>query len=154
MPVIPAHKIPESVLVVIYTLQLDVLLIKRADHTDFWQSVTGSKDSATESLPATALREVFEETGVSAQPVQLQDWKISNVYDIYPQWLYRYAPGVTRNTEKVFGLCLPACCPIRLNLSEHTASQWLAYQDAADKCFSPSNAEAILLLPRFIKLGK
>ena len=148
----PAYKIPESVLVIIYTLQLDVLLIRRADHLDFWQSVTGSKDSADESFLNTALREVEEETGIIAHEVQMCDWELSNVYDIYPQWQYRYAPGVTRNTERVFGLCLTERCPVRLSDREHTASQWLSYKNAAEKCFSPSNAEAILLLPRFLNL--
>ena len=146
----PAYKIPESVLVVIYTPQLEVLLIKRADHLKFWQSVTGSKDSVDESSLETAMREVKEETGIVAQAGQMRDWGFSNVYDIYPQWLYRYPLGVTRNTEQVFGLCLAKRHPVRLSPREHTASQWLSYQDAAAKCFSPSNAEAILLLPRFI----
>lgn len=52
----PCFKIPESVLVVIYTQALDVLLIKRVDAADFWQSVTGSKDRADETFEATADR--------------------------------------------------------------------------------------------------
>lgn len=143
-------KIPESVLVVMYTPQLDVLLIERVDQPGFWQSVTGSKDAVDEPLQETALREVREETGINATPDQLCDWGISNVYDIYPAWRHRYAPGVTRNTEHVFGLCLPTACAVTLSPREHTAWQWLAHQAAADKCFSPSNAEAILLLPRFM----
>ena len=150
MVAIPAYKIPESVLVVIYTLQLEVLLIKRADHLNFWQSVTGSKDSENESLLETAVREVEEETGIDALSGQMRDWGLSNVYDIYPQWLHRYPPGVTRNIEQVFGLCLAKRHPVSLSPREHTASLWLTYQDAAAKCFSPSNAEAILLLPRFL----
>ena len=143
-------KIPESVLVVIYTPQLDVLLIERADHKGFWQSVTGSKDVLDEPLLETALREVWEETGIAAAHAQLRDWQLSNVYDIYPAWRHRYAPGVTRNTEHVFGLCLPGTCAVRLSLHEHTAWRWLPYRAAADECFSSSNAEAILLLPKFI----
>ena len=143
-------KIPESVLVVIYTPQLDVLLIERADHPGFWQSVTGSRDAVDEPLLETALREVGEETGIVTSSAQLRDWGLANVYDIYPAWRHRYAPGVTRNTEHVFGLCLPTACAVTLSPREHTASQWLAHQAAADKCFSPSNAEAILLLPRFM----
>ena len=149
MTTIIKYKIPESVLVIVYTMQLDVLLIKRADHANFWQSITGSKDSSAESLIDTALREVMEETGIAVKPGQMHDWQLSNVYDIYPQWQYRYAPEVTRNTEHVFSLCLPNRCPVRLSVHEHTDFQWLAHQDAAKKCFSPSNAEAILLLPRF-----
>ena len=143
-------KIPESALVVIYTPQLDVLLIKRADHRGFWQSVTGSRDTLDEPLRETALREVQEETGIVAMAAQLRDWGFSNVYDIYPAWQHRYAAGVTRNTEHVFGLCLPAACAVTLSPREHTAWQWLEHRAAADKCFSPSNAEAILMLPNFV----
>ena len=143
-------KIPESVLVVIYTPQLDVLLIERADHKGFWQSVTGSKDVFDEPLQETALGEVWEETGIAAAPAQLRDWQLSNVYDIYPAWQHRYAPGVTRNTEHVFGLCLPGSRVVTLSPHEHTAWRWLPHRAAADACFSSSNAEAILLLPKFI----
>ena len=144
-------KIPESVLVVIHTSALDVLLIERADQPGFWQSVTGSKDALGEAFLQTAVREVAEETGLSAPPAQWRDWDISNVYEIYPAWRHRYAPGVTRNTEHVFGLCLPKRCDVTLSPREHTAWKWLPYREAADACFSPSNAEAILLLPNFIR---
>ncbi len=147
----PAYKIPQSVLVVIYTPELDVLLIKRADATDYWQSVTGAKDTLQESYRQTAIREVGEETGIlcgesASLATGLHDWGLENVYDIYPQWRWRYAPGVTRNTEHLFGLRLPARMPIRLSPCEHTACQWLPYQEAALQCSSPSNAEAILML--------
>ena len=112
-------KIPESVLVIIYTPQLDVLLIERADHQGFWQSVTGSKDVMDEPLTETALREVREETGIDATSAQLRNWHLSNVYDIDPAWRHRYAPGVTRNTEHVFGLCLPRPCGVTLSPHEH-----------------------------------
>lgn len=148
-------KIPESVLVLIYTPALDVLLIKRADAPDFWQSVTGSKDSPEETYRQTAVREVFEETGIDCgvgTPLEhrLHDWRLENVYDIYPCWRYRYAPGVTRNTEHLFGLQVAAGTPVRLSPREHTAYRWLAYREAAVACYSPSNAEACLLLPRFL----
>lgn len=145
-----AFKIPESVLVVIYTPQLEVLLIKRADHPGFWQSVTGSKDTLDEPVLQTAQREVMEETGISAPAAQWRDWGLSNVYDIYPAWRHRYAPGVVRNTEHLFGLRLPERCAVTLNPREHTDWQWLPHSAAAERCFSPSNAEAILLLPQFI----
>ncbi len=142
-------KIPESVLVVIHTPQRVVLLIDRADQPGLWQSVTGAKDAVDEPLLQTALREVMEETGIATVPAQLRDWAVSNVYEIYPVWRHRYAPGVTHNTEHVFGLCLPRACAVTLDPREHTAWQWLPHRAAADLCFSPSNAEAILLLPRF-----
>lgn len=143
-------KIPESVLVVIHTPGRQVLLINRADAPGFWQSVTGSKDRIEEDLAHTAEREVFEETGIRCGgDLQPRDWGLSNVYDIYPRWRHRYAPGVTRNTEHVFGLCVPEGTPVILDPREHSAYRWLPWREAADACFSPSNAEAILLLPQF-----
>lgn len=147
-------KIPQSVLVVIYTAALDVLMIKRADAEDFWQSVTGSKDTVDESFAQTAIREVLEETGIDCGPGSelngcLLDWQLENIYEIYPQWRHRYGPGVTRNTEHLFGLRVPAGTPVCLSPREHTAFKWLPYMQAAEACFSPSNAEACLLLPRF-----
>ena len=145
-----SFKIPESVLVVIHTPERVVLLIERIDHPGFWQSVTGSKDFPDESLVDAAVREVWEETGIQADASQLKDWAVSNVYDIYPAWRHRYAPGITRNTEHVFSLCVPSRTQITLSPTEHTAFQWLPYRAAADACYSPSNAEAILMLPRFL----
>ena len=143
-------KLPVSVLVVIYTPAREVLLIRRADHAEFWQSVTGSVYPQDASLAHTAASEVQEETGLSVQPDGLQDWGIANVYEIYPAWRHRYAPGVTHNTEHVFGLCVLAAVPVRLSPREHTHWQWLDWRAAADCCYSPSNAEAILLLPQFL----
>lgn len=155
----PRYKVPQSVLVVIYTPQLEVLLIRRADSpdTEFWQSVTGSKDDPAETLDATARREVYEETGIDCRrgaPLagHLQDWHLENVYTIYPRWLHRYAPGVTHNTERVYGLRVPRGVPVVLSAREHTHFVWLPYLEAAQRCFSPSNAEACLLLPRFAPL--
>ena len=143
-------KIPESVLVVIHTSGREVLLIERADHPGFWQSVTGSRDAPDEDFVSTALREVMEETGIDAPAGHFCDWSVSNTYEIYPAWRSRYAPGVVHNTEHVFSLCVPAGTPVRLSPREHTACLWLPYLEAADRCFSPSNAEAILLLPQFM----
>ena len=141
-------KIPCSVLVVIHTRDLDVLLLERADQPGFWQSVTGSLDHADEPLADTAVREVMEETGIDARSHHLADWRSQNAYDIYPQWLWRYAPGVTRNIEHVFGLGLTGPVAVRLAPREHVAYCWLPFEQAADKCFSPSNAAAIRSLPR------
>jgi dATP pyrophosphohydrolase len=148
-------KIPQSVLVVIYTRSLSVLLIKRADVPDFWQSVTGSKDSLAESFDQTARREVLEETGIDTRvgsPLasQLRDWHLENVYEIYPGWRHRYPPGVLKNTEHLFGLQVPENIQVRLSAQEHTAFQWLPHQQAAQRCYSSSNAEACLMLPRFV----
>ncbi|TFW07516.1 dihydroneopterin triphosphate diphosphatase [Oxalobacteraceae bacterium OM1] len=161
------YKIPESVLVVIYAANLDVLLIERADRPGYWQSVTGSKDTPDEPLVDTAIREVFEETGIrvadashatqgqdaaSVARADLSDWELSNIYEIYPVWRHRYAPGITKNTEHVFGLLVPRDITVTLAPREHLNHLWLPYREAADKCFSPSNAEAILQLPN--QLGR
>ena len=155
MPVLERpYKIPESVLVVIHSPELDVLLIERADHPGYWQSVTGSKDAPDEDLAETAVREVAEETGIVIGAVgvpmaNLRDWRLSNVYEIYPVWRHRYAPGVTHNTEHVFGLRVPRDVAVTLAPREHLRFGWWPWREAADRCFSPSNAEAILQLPRF-----
>jgi dATP pyrophosphohydrolase len=146
------HKIPESVLVVIHTPDLEVLLIERADRPGYWQSVTGSLDSPDEPLQGTAARELFEETGIVADgaAIVLHDWRLSNIYEIYPVWRHRYAPGVTHNTEHVFSVCVPRDIAITLSPREHLNHVWLPHIEAADRCFSSSNAEAILQLPRHI----
>ena len=145
----PPYKIPESVLVVIHTPDLQVLMLERADRPGFWQSVTGSKDAADEPLDQTARREVLEETGIATGV--LSDWGLINVYEIYPVWRHRYAPGVTHNTEHVFGLTVPAGTAVTLAPREHLEYRWLPWAEAADLCFSPSNAEAVLQLPRFME---
>ena len=146
------HKIPESVLVIIHTPAMEVLLIERADRPGFWQSVTGSLDTPDEPLEHTAARELFEETGIHADgdTIRLHDWHLSNVYEIYPVWRHRYAPGVTHNTEHVFSVCVPRDIPIVLSPREHLDYAWLPHLEAADRCFSSSNAEAILQLPRHV----
>jgi dATP pyrophosphohydrolase len=112
-------KQPVSVLVVIYTSALDVLLLERAAHPGFWQSVTGSKEGQ-ETLSATAAREVAEETGLDVSSFVLSDWQQTNRYEIFAEWRHRYAPGVTENTEHVFGLLLPERQAITIAPGEHS----------------------------------
>ena len=138
-------KIPESVLVVIHSPQLDVLLIERADRAGYWQSVTGSLDAPGEPLAVAARREVREETGLDA--CVLRDWQHRICYEIYPHWRARYAPGVTQNTEHWFSLEVPRDAPILLNPREHVGHRWLPWHQAAHQCFSASNRDAILRLP-------
>lgn len=140
------YKRPVSVLVVIHTPALDVLLIERAAHPGYWQSVTGSQEG-DESLLATACREVMEETGLDSAAGKLSDWQQENVYEIFAEWRHRYAPGVTHNTEHVFSLEIPAIQPVKLAPGEHIAQLWLPWQEAAARCFSTSNRDAILALP-------
>ena len=142
-----AFKRPVSVLVVIHTRDLQVLLLERTAHPGYWQSVTGSQED-NESLDETARREVEEETGITINPDSLHDWQQTNVYEIFPEWRHRYAPGVTHNTEHVFSLQLDTPCPIRVAPGEHLAYRWLPWHEAAQQCFSSSNRDAILALGR------
>lgn len=139
------YKRPESVLVVIHTPDLQILMLERAKHPGYWQSVTGSRED-DETFVQTALREVHEETGLVIQPEQLRVWPGENVYTIMPEWRHRFAPGVTHNRERVFSLCLPEPCDIRIAPDEHRAWRWQPYAEAAAACFSASNRDAILAL--------
>lgn len=139
------YKTPVSVLVLIHTPDLQVLLLDRADKPGFWQSVTGSIEQG-ETLRETAVREVQEETGLDAGRYKLVDWQLSNVYEIYPHWRHRYAPGVTENTEHLFGLELPTVLPVTLNPREHLRYEWVDWREAAKQVFSWTNVEALKTL--------
>lgn len=137
-----AYKTPVSALVLIHTADLQVLLLERADKAGFWQSVTGSLEDGETPYDA-AIREVKEETGLDTRQYDLQDWQLSNVYEIYPHWRHRYAPGVTHNTEHVFGLELPAALPVQLSPAEHVRYEWVDWREAARRVFSWTNVEAL-----------
>ena len=140
-------KIPVSVLVVVHTPALEVLLLERAARSGYWQSVTGSLERCDEPPEDAALREVHEETGIAAPRERLARWNLAYTFEIYPQWRHRFAPGTTHNTEHVFSLEVPGRVPVTLAPGEHTASQWLPWAEAAQKCFSWSNRDAIRMLP-------
>lgn len=151
-----AFKQPVSALVLVYTRDLLVLLIERADYPGHWQSVTGSQEPG-ETLCATATRELLEETGIDARRHGgLVDWKQTNVYEIFPQWRHRYAPETTHNTEHVFGLQVSAPLAVTVTLAprEHLRAVWLPWQEAAARCFSWSNRAAIEALPQRIQTVK
>ncbi len=143
-----SYKLPISVLVVVHTAALDVLLLERASRPGFWQSVTGALDSPEEPLEAAAAREVMEETGIDTACGALERWNAVNTFEIYQLWRHRYAPGVTHNTEHVFALRLSGRVPVSLSPHEHIAWLWLPWREAAAKCFSWSNRDAILELGR------
>jgi len=140
------YKQPESILLIIHTPDLQVLLIERAQHPGYWQSVTGSREGQ-EALIDTARRELQEETGLIVASETIQDWKLRNRFEILEQWRHRYAPGVSHNLEHVFSVCLPAAQAVRLAAAEHRDQCWLPWQEAAQKCFSWTNQDAILMLP-------
>lgn len=141
-------KLPASVLVVVHTPALDVLLMERAQRAGFWQSVTGSLDRLDEPPAHAALREVREETGLAGDPQRLSDWRIANVFEIFPHWRHRFAPGTTHNTEHVFGLEVDGPVPVTLAPDEHVAYEWLPWDEAAARCFSWTNRDAIRRLPQ------
>ena len=140
------YKRPVSVLVVIHTPNLNILLLERAAHAGYWQSVTGSQEEG-ETLIETAAREVEEETGISAPLNAFKDWQISHMFEIFSEWRYRYAPGVSLNTEHVFSLEVTEGQPVRVAPEEHLGFIWLPWNEAAGKCFSWTNRDAILMLP-------
>jgi dihydroneopterin triphosphate diphosphatase len=145
----PGFKQPVSALVIVYTAELHVLLLERADFPDHWQSVTGSRDQ-DETLADTATRELLEETGIEADAFGgVVDWHVARDYEIYPQWRHRYPPGTTMNTEHVFSLDVRQPVPIRLATREHLRYVWLPWSAAAERCFSWTNRDAILALPEF-----
>ncbi len=135
-------KTPVSALVLIHTVDLQVLIMERADKKGFWQSVTGSKEHGETPLQ-TAIREVKEETGLDANQYKLEDWQDSNIYEIYEHWRYRYAPGITHNTEHLFGLRLPSPVPITLSPEEHVQYEWVDWREAAKRVFSWTNVDAL-----------
>jgi len=139
-------KLPVSVLVVVHTADLQVLLLERASRAGFWQSVTGSLERMDEPLAAAAAREVAEETGIDAVQGTLRQWPMANTFEIYARWRHRFPPGVTHNTEHVFGLRLAQRLPVRLSRDEHVAFEWLPWREAAQRCFSWSNRDAVLML--------
>ncbi|WP_199152664.1 dihydroneopterin triphosphate diphosphatase [Chromobacterium sp. ASV23] len=144
-------KQPVSVLVVIHSRNGQVLLLERADKPGYWQSVTGSREG-DEDLIDTARREVAEETGLDASRFELSDWQIVNRYEIYAHWRHRYQEGVTHNDEHVFGLMLDEPCQVTLAPREHLGYRWMPWNQAAERVFSPSNAEALRMLPQRLGL--
>jgi dATP pyrophosphohydrolase len=140
------YKRPVSVLVVIHTRDLQVLLLERAAHAGYWQSVTGSQEN-DEPLLTTAIREVGEETGIQVRAEDLLDWRLSNCYEILAEWRHRYAPGVLHHTEHVFSLQVPAARPVTMAAGEHRKYCRLPWREAPGRRFSCSNRDAILMLP-------
>lgn len=139
---VKALKRPESVLIVVYTSTGKVLLLKRADHPDFWQSVTGAMDWDECNPRATALRELREETGLRVEPQALRDLVLVQRYRILPQWRHRYAPEVVENTEHAYALELPAEVTLA-SYPEHTQYGWFEFPAATAMATSWTNRVAI-----------
>jgi len=134
-----SYRRPESVLVVVYTAEQQCLMLQRRQPAGFWQSVTGGLE-AGESADACAQRELLEETGIDAQPLNSG---IVNRFEILPQWRHRYDPQHSTNTEYVYSVCLPEKLTPRLHPQEHVSYAWLDAAQAIQRCFSHTNADAI-----------
>jgi dATP pyrophosphohydrolase len=149
-------KIPISVLVVIHTAKGEVLLLERADHPGFWQSVTGSIDFIGESLIETAARELLEETGIDAKIFDenaLVSMNHSIEYEIYPEWRHRYPKDITINTEHWFRMTLEDRVPAALtsNTSDNIAACFSGSPSRLSSCkptLLPSYESAIRILHR------
>ena len=128
-------------LVVVYTADVKVLLLRRHSPFDFWQSVTGSVDEH-ESLIDAARRELAEETGLHDEG-QLVDSGNSRTFTIDPRWRDRYAPGVSENVEHEWRYRLPAEQDIRINPREHSAYCWMPLGQAIDTVWSWTNKAAL-----------
>jgi dATP pyrophosphohydrolase len=139
-------KLPVSVLVLVHTAAREVLLLERALRPGLWQSVTGSVEHLDEPLERAAAREVLEETGIAAGAGRLERWNLTYTFEIWPQWRHRFAPGVLHNVEHAFALELRSRCAVKLAPQEHLAFAWLPWREAAARCYSWSNRDAIALL--------
>jgi dATP pyrophosphohydrolase len=131
---------PESVLIVIYTVDAEFLLIERRKPPGFWQSVTGSLEWG-ESPPQAASRELLEETGIRTG--ELTDLHLSQRYEIWPSFGRVYAPGITHNLEHAFALRLATRVPVTLSAREHAQYLWLAAAEALEKVSSETNRAAM-----------
>ena len=133
-------KIPISVLVIIYTKNKDILLLKKNNDKDMWQSVTGSLNENEKPIDA-AKREVFEETGLTSD--KIFDCNKQYIFEIYEMWRHKYENNVTHNTEHVFLLELDNRKDILLDENEHVSYEWTSRVKAAEKVFSHTNRQAI-----------
>jgi dATP pyrophosphohydrolase len=139
------YKQPRSIQVVIFAKsarERHYLLLRRvASHGGFWQSVTGSLEGG-ETHGHAAVREVLEETGISSREEELIALRVTNTFEIAPQWREKYAPGVTHNEEVCFALKVLEC-EVQVDSIEHDAYVWATYERAMEMVYWDSNKHAL-----------
>lgn len=139
------YKHPRSIQVVIFgdgPRELHYLLLRRvASHGGFWQSVTGSLEGE-ETHRQAAAREVLEETGINSREAELIALRVTNTFEIAPQWREKYAPGVTHNEEVCFALKVLEC-EVQVDSIEHDSYVWVTYERAMEMVYWDSNKRAL-----------
>ena len=137
----PSYRRPDSVLVVVFTDDGDVLLLKRSQPFEFWQSVTGSLRYG-ESHAAAARRELTEETGLTDEGTLIFTG-VSRQFAIDPRWRRRFAPGIVENVEYEYLYRLTERVAILLSDDEHSDNEWLPVGEAVDRVWSWTNKAAL-----------
>jgi dihydroneopterin triphosphate diphosphatase len=138
------YKQPRSIQVVIFADgpgERHYLLLKRVEsHGGFWQAVTGSLEEC-ETHKQAAVREVREETSISAREEELIDLGVINTFEIAPQWRAKYAPGVAHNVEVCFALSVRRC-EVLVDSLEHDAYVWEPYERSIGMLYWESSKRA------------
>ena len=135
------YRRPVSVIVIVYAENGDVLLLRRRDPFDFWQSITGSLYDG-ETHAAAAARELFEETGLRDEGA-LEYAGVSRQFAIDPRWRDRFEPGVVENVEFEWRYRVPERPDIKLDEAEHSEYCWLPADEALAKVWSWTNKDAL-----------
>ena len=135
------YRIPISVLVVVHTDDAQVLLLRRAEPFDFWQSITGSLQIGEDHADA-AKRELLEETGLTDEG-ELQYSGVNRQFVIDSRWRDRFEPGTVENVE--FEWHYRVATPVEITIcdDEHSEYCWLPMADAAKKVWSWTNRAAL-----------
>ena len=135
------YRRPESVLVLVYTKEAEVLILKRSNPFPCWQSVTGSLED-NESQEVAAYRELKEETGLIDEGVMTCN-NISRTYAVDSRWRHKYKDHNETNIEYEFFYLLDNRSEIKLNSLEHTEYRWLPIDAAVKKVWSWTNKKAL-----------
>ncbi len=125
------------------------LLLRRTDERGgFWQPVTGKIKKKQSELPKeAAIREVFEETGLEGE---LLDLDYIHSFYIEPQFLKKPQTKPQTNLEYSFALRTKKQA-VKLSPKEHIDFEWLPYKEAYKRLVWNGNQRAFLLTAKLIK---